>query len=116
VLAAFRCSVSDYRPCMYFRIARPRRYCKEVIYGASTHIRAGLIKDLMELVTSGMSAAAQEVIRETIAHTQTARGEPTLCNWLDDGHNKIHPCLQWFTHDAMYHLWRVLPPRTSWWW
>jgi hypothetical protein len=68
-----------------------------------------VIKDIMELVTSGMPAAAKEAIRETIAHTQTARGEPTLCNWLDGGHSKIHPCLQWFAHDAMYHVCRVLP-------
>lgn len=73
------------------------------------HIHAGVIKDIMKLCAFGMPAAAKDVIRETIAHTQTARGEPTLCNWLDDGHNKIHSCLQWFGHDAMYHLWRVLP-------
>jgi hypothetical protein len=72
------------------------------------HIHAGLIKDLMKLVMAGMPAAAKDLVTETIEQTQTARGEPTLCNWVVDGHNKIHSLLNWFLHDAMFHLWRIL--------
>ena len=73
------------------------------------HIHAGVIKQVIELVTKGLSPAARDAIAETIQCTQTARGEPRLCNWLVDGHNKIHTILNWFLHDALYHLWRVLP-------
>ena len=73
------------------------------------HIHARIIADAVALATSKLCPAAREAITETIRFTQTARGEPRLCNWLANGHSKIHSIINWFLHDALYHLWRVLP-------
>jgi len=73
------------------------------------HIHAGIIRDAIALATSKLSLAAKEAISETIRTTETARGEPRLCNWVKNGHSKIHSIINWFLHDALYHLWRVLP-------
>ena len=73
------------------------------------HIHARIIADAIALATRGLCPSAREAITETIRLTQTARGEPRLCNWLANGHSKIHSIINWFLHDALYHLWRVLP-------
>jgi hypothetical protein len=78
------------------------------------HIHARVIEQAVGFVTRKLSSAAKEAISETIRHTETARGEPRLCDWLMNGHNKRHSITNWFLHDALYITSGGFLKRSSW--